>query len=109
MTPDKSDHSADTKFVPETDLAQTVRVACDFVSDALQDLQKAAEVLDVSKDDSVRLKKAAAENEVEAEEVARQLLLVVARRLDGTAEKLGVTAETLEDTAAALRKKCEQT
>lgn len=107
MTPDEPNRPSETKFVPETDLAQTVRVACDFVSDALEDLEKAAEVLDVSKGDSTRLHEAAAENEVEAEEVARQLLLVVARRLDGTAEKLGVTAETLEDTAQALRKKCE--
>ncbi len=106
MKPDES-NSANIEFDPETDLAQTVRVACDFVGDALQDLKKAAEVLDVSTDDTARLREAAEENELEAEEIARQLLLVVARRLDGTAEKLSVTAETLEDTAQALRKRCE--
>lgn len=107
MCDDEKSGASQDDFVPETDLTQTVRVACDFVRDALDDLEQAAEVLDVRVEDSEKIRRAAEESDLEAGQVARQLLLVVARRLEGTAEKLEVTAETLSDTADALRRSCE--
>lgn len=92
-----------TEFVPQTDLTQTIRIACDYVRDALDDLEHAAEVLDVKNVKRKQIDEAATQSEMNVEEVARHLLLVVAERLESTAERLHVTAETLQDTAHSLR------
>lgn len=103
MHSNASSDSPRTDFTPETDLTQTVRIACDYVRDALSDLEKAADVLDVEEPKKSKISRAAQESEMEVEDVARQLLLVVAERLESTSEKLGVTAETLQDTARSIR------
>ncbi len=92
-----------TDFVPQTDLTQTVRIACDYVRDALDDLEHAAEVLDVKNVKRQQIDEAAQRSEMGVEQVARHLLFVVAERLEGTAERLEVTSEMLQDTADSLR------
>jgi hypothetical protein len=99
----ESSGSPQTDFVPQTDLTQTVRIACDYVRDALDDLEHAAEVLDVENVKRKQIDEAVSQSDMDVKEVARHLLLVVAERLEGTAERLQVTSETLQDTADSLR------
>lgn len=103
MDSDPAGDAPRTDFAPQTDLSQTVQIACDYVRDALDDLEKAADVLDVEGAKKSKISAAAQESQMDVEDVARQLLLVVADRLESTSEKLDVTAETLQDTAQSVR------